>query len=87
MNPKWGLRVHSGIRIGSSLGSPDGPGWVCLGAGLSSCIPHLMLLQDIWGSSCFNFNPRRGLWALARGRAVAVALALTWWPGEQEVSS
>lgn len=82
VNPKWGL------WIASSLGSPVGSGWVCL-AGCWALSPHPTLNagQDIWRISHFNFSLGQGPWALAHCCPVAVALALTWWPGEQEVSS
>lgn len=68
-------------------GSLDQTGLVLLGAALSPSIPHLMLVQDIWEISHFNCNPRMEPWALAGGCTAAMALALTWWPEEQKVSS
>lgn len=73
-----------GVPWGALLGQA---GFVLLAAGLSPCTPHSVLVQNNWKIPHFHFNPRQGLLALACGCPVAVALALTWWPEEQKVSS
>lgn len=81
------------IRIvgGSPLGAPlDPAGFVHLGAGLSLRTPQRHCCKIFGEFPIFISTQGVGgndTWALPRGEAVAVALALTWPPGEREVSS
>lgn len=87
-----GLRVRAGVPRLQEWGVHREPCWTPLGLSCwllgCLCTPLRDAGTRHLGNFMLLFQPEEGgTWALLRGEAEAVALALTWLPGEREVSS